>query len=179
MRKLIEHVDYDYDTDTGKYTLLATIIWWEQRYHESVTVPPGFPSDGATHAIDIASISWWIHDYLYTTHQWDSGRPCSPWQAAMTLHDVLKKEGYFWQAYTWPLATFATHSIYWNSRTPPYWTSLRSGTERSRDNFETVSEQQATAIQRNRRNETTAVATNSDTLTDQNKQRLRDYTHTD
>lgn len=53
-----------------------------------ITVKCGFMSDGASSAPDFG-ISWWFHDWLYATHQFDDGTPCSRRRADIIMCDVL------------------------------------------------------------------------------------------
>jgi hypothetical protein len=89
-----------------KYICPTVIKYWSERYKKSVTVPNGYPSDGATFAEDIYSDSWWIHDILCDTGVWDDGTPLTNWQASMVLRDVLLSEGRYIRANRWFVATF-------------------------------------------------------------------------
>jgi hypothetical protein len=77
-----------------------------RRYVKTVTVPLGYPSDGATGARDISSMAWWVHDVLCDTGKWDDGTPCTNIQASMVLYDILESEGRWFRKYTWSVATF-------------------------------------------------------------------------
>lgn len=77
------------------------IVYESPRYKKTVTVPEGYPSDGATGAIDIYSDSWWVHDVLCDRGTFDDGTPCTNWQASQVLQDILKKEGRWFRSKYW------------------------------------------------------------------------------
>ncbi|MEJ1409387.1 MAG: hypothetical protein RPU60_04100 [Candidatus Sedimenticola sp. (ex Thyasira tokunagai)] len=68
----------------------------------------GYRSDGASGAMDIRSLGWWVHDMLCDRGTWDDGTPCTNWEASTVLADILRDEGrwarslYWWGA-TWLL----------------------------------------------------------------------------
>jgi hypothetical protein len=72
-----------------------------------VTVPKGYPSDGASGpAIDICSNAWWFHDVLCDRGTWDNGEPCTAKDASRVLKDVLNREGRHVRAYAWGFTTW-------------------------------------------------------------------------
>ncbi len=73
---------------------------------KSVTVPAGYPSDGATGARDIDSDGWWVHDKLCDTGKFDDGSACTNLQASMILYDILKSEGRWFRARSWLVTTW-------------------------------------------------------------------------
>jgi len=89
-----------------KYHSLKRIHYYSKRYGKWVTVPEGYPSDGATFAEDIYSDSWWVHDKLCDTGFWDDGTRVTNWQASMVLRDILLEEGRWIRAHRWFLPTF-------------------------------------------------------------------------
>lgn len=88
------------------YTRRHELYYHSPRYGKQVTIPPGYLSDGATGAIDIASESWWVHDRLCDTGTWDDGTPCTNWQASAVLGDILRAEGRWARAIYWRAATW-------------------------------------------------------------------------
>ena len=88
------------------YYCPTTIRYDSPRYGKRVTVPIGFESDGATGAVDIYTEAWWIHDMLCVRGAWDDGTPVTALQAAMVLRDILKRDGRWVRAITWPVATY-------------------------------------------------------------------------
>ena len=89
-----------------KYINKDEIVYLSPRYGKTVTVPVGYPSDGATFAEDIYSDSWWVHDKLCDTGVWDDLTRCTNWQASMVLHDILMDEGRWIRAKRWFFWTF-------------------------------------------------------------------------
>lgn len=83
------------------------MTWTDSKTGNTVTVPKGYPSDGASGpAIDIYSNAWWFHDVLCDRGTWDNGTPCTAKDASRVLKDVLNKEGRhirapFWGFITW------------------------------------------------------------------------------
>jgi hypothetical protein len=64
-------------------------------------------SDGATGAPDLeGSISWWVHDKICNTAQWEDGTRLSNWQASRVLRDILSAEGHKVRKRTWFWSTF-------------------------------------------------------------------------
>jgi len=89
-----------------KYTCPWRIEYFSQRYRKQVTVPLGYPSDGATGGVDLFTFAWWVHDVLCDRGTWDDGTPCTNWQASCVIGDILKSEGRWCRARTWKWATF-------------------------------------------------------------------------
>lgn len=90
----------------GTYRLLHPLRYYSQRYDKWITAPQGMISDGATGAMDITSIGWWIHDRACDTGEWDDGTPITNWQASQILQDILTAEGRKWQGHRWFWATW-------------------------------------------------------------------------
>lgn len=89
-----------------KYRRDGNLVYYSPRYKKYVTVPDGYPSDGATGARDIASDSWWVHDKLCDTGLFDDGTSCNNMQASLILYDILKSEGRWFRARTWLTMTW-------------------------------------------------------------------------
>jgi len=89
-----------------KYKCPKEIKYYSVRYDKFVTVPEGYPSDGATFAEDIYSDSWWVHDKLCDTGKWDDGTPVTNWQASMVLRDILWVEKRYVRSFRWFFWTF-------------------------------------------------------------------------
>jgi hypothetical protein len=84
-----------------KYRLPYNIRYYSKRYKKWVHVDKGFPSDGATGAIDIYSESWWVHDKICKTGTWQDGTCISNWQASQVLQDILVDEGRLFRSRYW------------------------------------------------------------------------------
>ena len=80
--------------------------YYSAGYDKFITVPAGYPSDGATGARDINSLSWWVHDVLCDFGVFDDGTPCTNWQASTILSDILKAEGRWFRARSWFIMTW-------------------------------------------------------------------------
>lgn len=101
-----EIVNYEYDTNTGRYSLLRDISYYSPRFKKYKTVKTSFDSDGASGpAPDLSGWSWWVHDSLCLDEKWDDGSPCSVMDASLVLHDILKSECRPVRACTWFVAT--------------------------------------------------------------------------
>ena len=87
-----------------KYRLKAH-AYFSDRYGKWVSWGDGYPSDGATGAHDLYSLSWQVHDVLCDRGEWDDCTPLTNWQASMTLHDILLHEGHRLLAVLWMRAT--------------------------------------------------------------------------
>ena len=80
------------------------LVYYSKRYNKYITVDKGYPSDGATGAIDIDSDGWWVHDKLCDTGLFDDGTKCTNFQASTILSDILWKEKrWFRTIYWWPI----------------------------------------------------------------------------
>jgi hypothetical protein len=90
-----------------KYINMEEIFYTSDRYNKFVYVPMGYPSDGATGALDIDSKSWWVHDVLCDTGVFFDGTPCTNWQASCILGDILRSERRWARAVYWKWLTFA------------------------------------------------------------------------
>lgn len=90
------------------YRLLSDIVYTSHRYGgKTVTCFAGENFDGATGATDIVSKSWFVHDKVCKTHKWDDGTECTNLQRSYILHDILMKEGRWFRAHSWFIATYA------------------------------------------------------------------------
>lgn len=92
--------------ERGKYAFPYRIVYYSERYGKRVTVPAGYPTDGATGAIDIFSHAWPVHDVLCDRGAWDDGTAVTNWQASQVLSDILEQEGRRVRAFYWKWATF-------------------------------------------------------------------------
>jgi len=57
-----------------------------------IVVPRGFLTDGSSGGPDCGA-SWVFHDYLYATHAFTSGEPCTREEADAVMSSVLAHEG--------------------------------------------------------------------------------------
>lgn len=89
-----------------RYKLQHKIRYFSLRYKKWITVPKGYPSDGATGARDIKSQSWWVHDWLCDYGVFDDGTQCNNWQASMIVRDILLDEDRWFRAHTWFVMTW-------------------------------------------------------------------------
>ncbi len=83
-----------------KYVIVSSYqIQWRNK---TVEVPRGFLSDGATGAPDIGT-AWIYHDYLYSTHRFNSGEDCSRQEADLLMKIILEREGLacYKKIYSW------------------------------------------------------------------------------
>lgn len=103
--KELTHLDFVMLED-GCYKLLTAIVYTSHRYNETCTVPKDYVSNGASGpATDIVSKAWWVHDRLWETLKWDSGRSCTRFQANWVLFDILEKENRWFRKWTWLTCT--------------------------------------------------------------------------
>ena len=91
--------------DQIKYLCPKRIEYYSKRYDKTIIVPLGYPSDGATGAIDLDTIGWWVHDVLCNTGKFSDGTSCTNWQASVVLHDILLSDGHWFFARRWFIAT--------------------------------------------------------------------------
>jgi hypothetical protein len=89
-----------------KYLCPVQMKYYSERYDKTITVPAGYPSDGATGAVDIWSKGWWVHDILCDRGTFDDKTLCTNLQASTILYDILKEEGRWFRARSWFVATF-------------------------------------------------------------------------
>lgn len=89
-----------------KYVSNREYRYYSPRYDKWVVVPKGYLSDGATGAMDINSMAWWVHDVLCEFGVWEDGTPVTNWQASTVLSDILFDEGRYIRATTWWPATW-------------------------------------------------------------------------
>lgn len=97
----------DAESNPDKPYFLVDSIRYNTRYGKEVKIPSGRRSDGATGAWDINSEAWWIHDEMCRNGCFFDGAPCTNWQASTVLSDVLKRDGHWFRATTWFIATLA------------------------------------------------------------------------
>jgi len=79
-----------YDT-VYKYVTTSPSIY--KKGDKEIIVPVGFLTDGCTGGPDYGR-SWLIHDWLYATHEFSSGRPCSREEADEIMDEILNHENH-------------------------------------------------------------------------------------
>lgn len=90
----------------GYYRCPRNIMYISERFAKMIIVPKGYPSDGATGAIDVCPKAWYVHDKLCDTGRFDDMTLCNNWQASHIISDILREEGHWFRQYTWFLATW-------------------------------------------------------------------------
>ncbi len=106
--QLPEYVVHDPDENGYKYTLVTdTLMYTCPRTQRTVTVYSGYGSDGATGAIDIRSSSWWIHDRVCKTGEWDNGDKMTNLEASTILSRILWEENHKFRSGYWFFSTLA------------------------------------------------------------------------
>jgi hypothetical protein len=89
-----------------KYQCPRRIYFHSERYRKSIEVEHGYPSDGATGAIDLDTYGWWVHDKMCDLGVWEDGSKITNRQASMVLHDILMADGHWFFARRWLIATW-------------------------------------------------------------------------
>ena len=97
----------------GRYRLDKEIVYHSPRYGKTLTVPAGYPSDGATGAFDTVSRYWWVHDKLCDTGVWDDGTKLTNWQCSQVLQDVLVEESRMFQGRERAFVWIASRYRFW------------------------------------------------------------------
>ena len=98
----------------GLYLCLRGVTYFSPRFKKSITVPPGYVSDGASGpARDIDSLAWWVHDVACERGTWDNGQRITEIELSVVLHDILQSEGRWIRGITWPTATIAFRFLRW------------------------------------------------------------------
>lgn len=72
-----------------KYAVVEPYEYYNGNF--CIIVKEGFLTDGATGGPDFGC-SWMFHDYLYATHEFTSGQPCTREQADEVMETIIKKE---------------------------------------------------------------------------------------
>ena len=101
----------------GVYVCTERFVYYSKRYNRSVTVEKGFPSDGATGAIDIGALyktgarhkktaAWFVHDKICVTGKWDDGTLIDNWTASTIIGDILWADNYKIRAVVWWWMTY-------------------------------------------------------------------------
>ena len=106
MGRTVRIPDYHYDEDLELYVLDEDVTYTSPRYNKSIKLKKGYTSDGATGAIDINSLGWWVHDKMCDEMVWNDGSPATRWQGSRVLSDILASEGYWARAQYWKYMTF-------------------------------------------------------------------------
>lgn len=89
-RELTEKERKQY-TSNYKYVMLS-----EYRYENNgkvIRVPRGFLSDGSTSSPD-RGYAWVFHDYLYATHKFEDGTPCTQNEADAIMVEIINETEY-------------------------------------------------------------------------------------
>jgi hypothetical protein len=88
------------------YKVIKDKTYFSKRYNESISISTtDKPYDGATGAFDIDSFGWVFHDVVKRDKCFDSGNPCSNYQASMILSDILSSENRWVRSKTWFIST--------------------------------------------------------------------------
>jgi hypothetical protein len=69
--------------------------YYSARYDKTLTVPDGFPSNGANVVSDKCPLGFFVHDYGCVYGLWDDGTKMSNRELSFVYHDILKENG-FW-----------------------------------------------------------------------------------
>lgn len=101
-----QELHYEWDSEMQRYRLTKPFIYFDEEYGKYVFLPIDYASDGATRALDINSIGWFVHDWLCDYGVWADGTLCTNWQASSVLSSILKSEGRWFRARTWFAATW-------------------------------------------------------------------------
>lgn len=75
-----------------------------------INVPKGFLTDGSSGGPDYGS-SWLFHDYLYATHRFTSGQPCTREQADSVMEEILYNERL--SLYCWMFVKLSKLDPFW------------------------------------------------------------------
>jgi hypothetical protein len=73
-----------------KYVVIEPYIY-ETFEGQKITVLNGFLTNGANYIWDVGS-SWIVHDYLYSTHQFDNRETCTREEADEIMSNILTLE---------------------------------------------------------------------------------------
>jgi len=87
------------------WVLDEDVCYYSPRYKKKIYIPKGYESDGATGALDIRSLGWWVHDKMCEDMKWADGTPATRWQGSTVLSDILKDEGRYFRKTYWRYAT--------------------------------------------------------------------------
>ena len=79
--------------------------------HVHVQVPLAFLTDGASGGGPDYGSSWLFHDWLYATHEFTSGQPCTRKQADKVMYQVLKHDRLHF--YAWGFKKLAAWNPFW------------------------------------------------------------------
>lgn len=88
------------------YEVIERFVYKSKRYNRTITIEPGFYSDGATGAKDINSTAWFVHDHICRYAVWDDGTKIDNWTASTVLGDILWNEGHRARSVYWWFATY-------------------------------------------------------------------------
>ena len=91
----------------GYYNNPEKFTYYSIKYRKFITVPKGYPSDGATGAFDVCEKAYIIHDVLCDRGVFDDGTPCNNWQASYIIGDILDMEcNRYIRKHTWRWMTW-------------------------------------------------------------------------
>ena len=76
----------------------------------TIEVPIGFLTDGSSGAPDYGR-SWLFHDFLYSTHEFESGEICTRSEADQVMKQILLHENMGW--YCWLFQKAALFNPFW------------------------------------------------------------------
>ena len=113
MSLVVRIPDYHLNEHLECYVLDEDVKYRSERYQKWVTIKKGYMSDGATGAIDIKSLGWWVHDKLCETYKWDDETVCTRKQGSRVLADILKAEGRWARSWYWKYATYYPWKFGW------------------------------------------------------------------
>ena len=101
-------------SDGKKYTLTEDVNY-QYKHGKTIFIKKGTRSDGATGpALDIPSLSWWVHDIMIERGTWDNGDTITKTEEALVISKILMKEHRYFRSIYWGVSTFI-YRLFFNS----------------------------------------------------------------
>lgn len=82
----------------GVYVLEAPIYYYSKRYKKSISIPKGYPSNGADVVRDVCPLGFFVHDVICYRGKWDDGSKMTNREASTVYADILKEKGFWWRS---------------------------------------------------------------------------------
>lgn len=100
----MEHIKFykvgDVYLSTEKY------VYYSERYDKFLTIPEGYPSNGANAVKDKCPTAFFVHDYGCNEGKWDDGSLMCNRELSSVYADILKGVGFWWRSKIRWIGTF-------------------------------------------------------------------------
>jgi hypothetical protein len=93
---MIRSIEYEKIGDV--YLATKAYVYFSPRYRKALTIPQGYPSNGANAVKDKCPTAFFVHDYICNEGEWDDETQMCNREASTVYADILKENGFWWRS---------------------------------------------------------------------------------